>query len=311
MNRLNIKKSFVVFLLSAGVMLTLPLFFRPIVANADTSEINSDYKTSRPVLEFVIADDDTSGQWSAIKTTIDEINNELKADKLWVVGTPPAVDDYLLTYANTDHAVYFYKVLYANNTIFPTNVKQKIIQVCTDKIQNTDNTNNVNLSTTNKNRLYNFIRQNDPTTTDLVRQLDSDVNTDFYTAYHKLRPVFKIVSLVLGILSLAIVVTLGFALVLDLAYIVIPTFQVLLDEKGAKGSGQKPPLISIEAYDAVRQAEASVGSREGYQQPISIWASHKVKQMIIMGICLIYLVSGRLFVLIGGISDMFVGFLPQ
>lgn len=295
-------------LLIAEVVLTLPLFFC-LTANA-SSEIDDSYKSSRPVLEFVIPSDDTSGQWNAITGTIDKINKTLENENLWVIGTPPSVDDSLLTYDSDTHSVYFYKTCYAKSDIFPTKKKQQILKICTDTINNTDNSNNVNLSTTNRNRLYNFIHQNDPTTTDLVRQMDSDINTDVYTAYHRMRPFFKVVSIILGAMCLIIVVTLGIALVLDIAYIVIPLFQAFLDDKTGDGKS-KPPLVSIEAVDAVKQADASIGSRDGYKQPISIWAQHKAKQMIIMGICLLYLVTGRLFVLIGGITDMFVGFLPQ
>ena len=43
--------------------------------------------------------------------------------------------------------------------------------------------------------------------------------------------------------------------------------------------------------------------------PLSSYFKLKVKEFIVLGVCLLYLVSGQLYILVGYIVDYFQGFL--
>lgn len=175
--------------------------------------------------------------------------------------------------------------------------KQTVMQQALNAVTNAEN-----VSRTNKNKIYNDICALDESTSALVRQLSDDVNADFNTAYGYFKPFSGVIGTLLGGISLAIFVLLGLTIVIDLAYITIPALQLALGKTEEKNGG-KPKFISIEAIDAVKEAESKAGQE--YTNPVSKYFHSKTKQMIAIAICLVYLVSGNIYNLIGSIIDYF------
>lgn len=163
------------------------------------------------------------------------------------------------------------------------------------------------ISATNRNKIYNFIAEEDETTSSLVRQLSTDVSSDFAGAYALFRPFSGVVGTVIGILVLLIFLFLGFTVAIDLAFIVIPAFTLAL-QKANQDKGDKPHFVSVEAWNAMRVAEDSVGKGK-YREPLGVYFQSKTKQFIALGVCILYLASGQIYDLIARIMDYFAGVL--
>ena len=70
---------------------------------------------------------------------------------------------------------------------------------------------------------------------------------------------------------------------------------------------QIPTVCAEEAIKAVEAAHNSSGTE--YINPMGYYLKHKVKQLIALGICLLYLVSGKIYYLMAEIIDLFQGWL--
>lgn len=176
--------------------------------------------------------------------------------------------------------------------------KQEVMEIILTGIDNSQ------LSQISKSKIYNFVSNSDKSTSNLVRQLSGDVRADFASAYSSFRPFTGVLGWILGVFTLLIFIILGLTIVVDLAYIVIPFVQNGLSNENASA---KPRFISPEAWNAVRVAEQSIGSN--YREPVGVYFKSKTKQFIAIGICLLYLVSGKIYDLIAMVIDMFQGFL--
>lgn len=162
-----------------------------------------------------------------------------------------------------------------------------------------DGINNSNLSTMTKNRLYTFIESQDSTTAALARQLSNDVSADFAGAYGKISWLMPGVSTGLGIISLIIFLTVTLMFVVDISYLAIPFVQ------NALTGSEKPKFISNEAWYAVKDYEES----QGKKTLLFLYLQKKTLMLVALSICLLYLVSGQIFFLVGWLMDLFRGIL--
>jgi len=154
----------------------------------------------------------------------------------------------------------------------------------------------------NKNKIFNNLCDLDVSTSSLVRQLSDDVNADFSEAYSRyFKPWSGELGIALGVISLGMFISLTMMILVDLAYIVLPFFQMLFTDLGYKKN--RPMFVSIEAVNAVREAESKAG--QGYTNPVGVYFHSKAKQLIAISVCLVYLVSGEIYNLIGTIIDYF------
>ena len=258
-----------------------------LVVSADTS--NPVISISNPPNQ----DANTSG--GAIADLCLTINNNIH-DKGIMKSNVTAV-------ADTDFVTYSFSSNVANITINMTEynklgnkAKQDLMQVALDT------TYNSNVSKTNRNKIYNALCKQDEPTSALVRQLSEDVNADFAGAYKYFKPFSGPLGVVLGFLTLAIFVILGLTLVIDIAFITLPFVQSLLLNTDGKAK-----FVSIEAVNAVKEQESKSGSE--YVNPMGIYLKSKTKQYIAIFICILYLMSGKIFSLLARFMDYFSGVL--
>lgn len=188
---------------------------------------------------------------------------------------------------------------------YDTDTRTKIYTIVLSTIQNSNK-----ISQGTRVKLYNYFVSNDEVTASLVRQLSTDVYADFASGYTTMKGVFPVVSTFLGVLAIAIFVGLGIAMLIDISYIVIPAFQLLDDGKEA------PHFfifkVSPEAWKAVREVEQTgANGKATNRDAIEIYLHSKTKQIVVLSICLLYLVSGKLYWLLTHLIDLFQGFLPQ
>lgn len=238
---------------------------------------------------------------SKIDECVKQINTDIK-DNVYLNVTGFAKNEYnvnwdylKITYPSTN--VCTIEINSAEYKKLTQEEKQSLMEIVLSDIQNSG------MSTTNRNKIYNFIAKSDTATSNLVRQLSNDVNADFAEAYSLFQPFSGVLGTILGILALAIFVLLGLTVTIDLAYINLPAFQLFC--MGATKE-EKPKFVSIEAVNAVKESETKPEVSSGMA-----YFRMKTKQFIALGICLLYLVSGKLYVLIANIIDWFQGALPD
>ena len=162
---------------------------------------------------------------------------------------------------------------------------------------------NSDLSTMSRNKIYNFIESQDESTSSLVRQLSNDVNADFADAYVMFKPFSGALGTTLGVFAIAIFVTLTLMVVFDLSYITIPLIRDLLTPSSSEG---KPKFVSNEAWYAVKEVDSEGGRNKDV---LLVYLKKKTMQFVALSICILYLLSGKIYILIGNLMDMFRGIL--
>ncbi|MGV3076270.1 hypothetical protein ACEE21_14390 [Clostridium baratii] len=156
------------------------------------------------------------------------------------------------------------------------------------------------LGTQIKNKVYNFIADQDTTTSAAVKYLRSDASADFATAASWFKPFGSTFGVVLGLLSLFIFMFIGLSIMVDIAYMALPGVRVML-EGGMSG---KPKWVSGEAYSSVKESEG-VMQNNSYKGYMGLYFRRRVPSVIIMSIALGYLISGQIYDIIVYIIDSF------
>lgn len=149
--------------------------------------------------------------------------------------------------------------------------------------------------------------------TQLMNTILQNTKPDYATANRIYEPFSGIVGTCLALGAILIMAFLGITMVLDLSYIGIPAFRMMVggDDKGGKDG--KPKFISWEAVSAVTQAEGGNGGSgqdgSGNKVAVGIYFKKRVIMLIVLGVCLLYLISGQIYTLVSWILDLVSGFL--
>lgn len=151
-----------------------------------------------------------------------------------------------------------------------------------------------------KNKVYNFISEQDSTTTAAVKFLRSDASADFAVAAAWFKPFGSTFGVLLGLLSLFIFMFIGLSITIDIAYMVLPGVRVLLEG----GVDDKAKWVSNEAYSAVRDCENAMKSND-YKGYMGIYFKRRLPSVLAMGIALGYLISGQIYSIITYLIDSF------
>lgn len=175
--------------------------------------------------------------------------------------------------------------------------QQKVMQITLTAIADKDLSN---ISRSTRNKIYNDICNLDEPTTALVRQLSEDTRADFAGAYSMFKPFSSPLGILMGCIALIMFIAIGFACIIDIAFINLPLVQNFL----IKDNGKKPSIVSIEAYTAVMESDSKTNE---YVSPNGIYLKRKSKQYILLFICLLYLCSGEIYSIIANIMDYFRG----
>ena len=184
----------------------------------------------------------------------------------------------------------------------------------TDAGLNGINGNNVTADTVNS--FVEALQNETGMGTALLAELLQNTKPDFVTANRLYEPFSGVVGTILGVISILIMALLGITMALDLAFITIPALRLALGADG-KGEGGKDDaklmsrLVSQEARKAVEIAEngdGGGGQGEG-KQALGIYFKKRWKGLVLLGICLLYLVQGQIYSLVGWIIDLLSGFL--
>lgn len=148
----------------------------------------------------------------------------------------------------------------------------------------------------------------------LMASLLSETKPDYATANRIYKPFSGIVGTCLGFLSIIILALLGLTMALDLAFICIPTVQLILGSErdgGGSGNGATKAMSKIVSIEAVKAVQSSAdGGKDGdYKAAVGIYFKYRWKGLVILGICLLYLVQGQIWTFVAWIIDLLSGFL--
>ena len=107
---------------------------------------------------------------------------------------------------------------------------------------------------------------------------------------------------------------LGVVLVSDVMYIALPPLQALVPPDGprearAEGTSAVAKLSFIFSDDARYAVRTAMAEENGKKQAYGIYLKRRVVMLILLGICLLYLVSGQIYSLVGKLLDLVSGFL--
>lgn len=162
------------------------------------------------------------------------------------------------------------------------------------------------LSASNKNKVYNFISEQDGDVEAAIRYVAEDTQSDLAKARGILRPFSGWVGIILGVLSLAIFMFMSLTMILDISYITIPVFNQVFGRKDKKTGREINPLfVSADAWRAVKDSETPGCD----QTALQIYLRTRVISLILMSVCLMYLVSGKIYDAMAWFVDSFSGFL--
>jgi hypothetical protein len=247
------------------------------------------YGDANPMISISNGDDKENKE---IDKMMEAFKQDMKKEGFW------SADDDPLFLSKESYAdkVYTIKIdMSYYNDLGSEKAKQTIMKSALENI------NDSGISRVNKVKIYNYVCDQDKSTSSFVRQLSDDVNADFGEAYMMFKPFSGVIGIILGVLTLGTFIALALHITLDICYITIPGIQLALyNEKTNKAK-----FISIEAQKAVEFAANSEGTN--YVNPLSFYFKHKTKQFIAIGICILYLVSGQIYTLIANIIDAFKG----
>lgn len=157
-----------------------------------------------------------------------------------------------------------------------------------------------------KNKMFNFVADQDTTSSAAIRNLKVDAQTDLATATSIIQPFSGTISIVLGVICLLVVLLLGIGTVLDIAYIALPMARTLYTNDDER----RPMMLSQEAYSSVVDGENSVGSGH-YKSAIALYMRRRIIVLICVGLAILYLVTGQIFDIIGFFVDMFAPAMEQ
>ena len=196
----------------------------------------------------------------------------------------------ILVYTGSDGVLSFSNTLYSE---LEMEQKREFMEVALRA------TNETSLGAQQKNKLYNFIAKQDSSVSAAIKYLKSDASADFVEAKAWFSPFSGPISTVIGLLCLCIFTFLALSIVFDIAYLVLPMFQAVLEH----GNDNKRPIgVSREAWQTV--LDMNSGKNEG-RNVLSVYMSKRVPVMIICSICLGYLISGKIYDLMVFFVDAF------
>ena len=276
--------------LSSLYMLTLlmgvAILLSPFKVEAKTDKNGGDAEAN-PTLVLSY----NSGEASSIMKYVDKVNNA--TDNLCNVS--------LLTFINDGETVKggncsgTLTLDFTEYTNLDQSDKSEVMKTLLDNIKSSG------ISTVASNKIYNFIQSQDESTASLVRQLSNDVSADFAEAYMMFKPFSGVLGVILGCFSIIIFVTLTLMILVDLSYITIPLIRDYLTQPQGK-----PKYVSNEAWYAVKEVESESNTNKN---TLTVYFKKKSSQFFILSICILYLLSGQIYILIGNAIDMFRGIL--
>lgn len=185
-------------------------------------------------------------------------------------------------------------------------VVSDIAKFSNEKVADPDENNDVSKSTAEN--WWKELQQTKGVGSKFLNVILENTKPDFVTANQIYKPFSGVVGTVLGVIAVVGMGILAVVMVSDIMYIALPPMRMMVQEgKDKNGGGKSSFLISSDAIYAVEQAEQNNDGNK--KHAIGIYFKRRVVMLILLGICMLYLVSGSIFTLVGTILDLVSGFI--
>ena len=165
------------------------------------------------------------------------------------------------------------------------------------------NTNYTEESLTN---WYAILQNQEGVGSKMLNMILENTKPDFVTANKIYKPFSGLVGTALGLGAVLIMACLAIVMVCDIAYITLPPIRLFAGEGDREGIKSK--LFSHDATYAVQVAENNDGGDGSPKQALGIYFKRRVFMLILLGVCLLYLIQGEIFSIVGYVLDLVSGF---
>jgi len=135
-----------------------------------------------------------------------------------------------------------------------------------------------------------------------------DTKPDFVTAKKWYQPFSGPIGTLLALGSILAMSLIGVVIVADILYITIPPVRLFVDDNATgNGDGKVPvsKIFSHAAISSVRQAEQDSDGKS--KHALGIYFKNRIIELVVLSICLLYLVQGQIYTLVGKLLDLLSG----
>lgn len=155
------------------------------------------------------------------------------------------------------------------------------------------------LGTVSKNKLYNFFYEQDSEVTQALKYLTEDTSADLARARKWFLPFTGGIGTAMGVFSLVVFMFLGVSSLWDVAYLALPGLQLVLE----RGDDKKRPFgVSTEAWKVNREIANDYNNSKSV---ISAYLRRRVPVIMVCAVCIVYLVSGKVYEMLGYFANAF------
>lgn len=149
------------------------------------------------------------------------------------------------------------------------------------------------------------LQKKDGVGTKFLSTVLQDTKPDFVTAQRWYKPFSGPIGTLLAFGSIIAMALIGLVMVADILYITIPPVRLFVDDQGADDKMITSKIFSHAAIHAVKTVEE--GGDKANKHALGIYFKSRVVELVILGICLLYLVNGRVYSFVGYILDLLSG----
>lgn len=150
-----------------------------------------------------------------------------------------------------------------------------------------------------KNKIYNFIASQDTEVSQALKYLTEDTSADLVQARKWLAPFTGGISTFTGLLTLLVFLFLGIGLLVDVAYLALPSLQLILE----RGDDKKKPFgVSAEAWRVNKEIASDFNNTKN---EISEYLKKRTPVIIVCAICIGYLISGKVYEILAYLANAF------
>lgn len=149
------------------------------------------------------------------------------------------------------------------------------------------------------------LQKKDGVGTKFLSTVLQDTKPDFVTAQRWYKPFSGPIGTLLAFGSIIAMALIGLVMVADILYITIPPVRLFVDDQGADDKMITSKIFSHAAIHAVKTVEE--GGDKANKHALGIYFKSRVVELVILGICLLYLVNGRIYSFVGYILDLLSG----
>lgn len=184
-----------------------------------------------------------------------------------------------------------------------TQVVEDIAEASYDAVEVKDN-----VSDSTVQNWWKELQTKDGVGSKFLNEILKNTKPDFVSANKIYQPFSGLVGTLMGLGAVITLALLGLVTVADILYITIPPFRMMVADKEDTRGG-KPVKSKIFSHAALYAVETSENMQTGKGTALGIYLKKRIFELIILGICLMYLVQGQIYVFVGRILDLLQGFL--